>query len=206
MERDMKLYYYPGACSLAVHIVLREAGYTFDLVKVDLRKHLTETGEDFYAINPKGYVPALRLDDGAVLTEDATILLYLADQKPTTQLAPPVGTMEHVRLTEWLNFISTEIHKTLGALFHPKITPEWRDAQIKTFNRRCKILAAALDEQPYLMGERFTVADAYLFTVLGWTNMFKLDMSKWPAIGGFVGRVADRPAVQAAMKAEGLIS
>ena len=202
----MKLYYAPGACSLAVHIVLREAGYKFDLVKVDLRKHLTETGEDFFAINPKGYVPALVLDDGTLLTEDASILQYLADRKPETKLAPLAGTMERVRVNEWLTFISSEIHKTLGALFNPKITPEWKDNQVALFDRRCKILAAALDEQPYLTGERFTIADAYLFTILGWTNLFKLDLSKWPAIAGFVGRVADRPAVQAAMKAEGLIS
>lgn len=199
----MKLYYYIGACSLPVHIVLREAGYKFDLVKVALRKHLTETGEDYFAINPRGYVPALVLDDGALLTEDVSILQYLADQKPETKLAPPAGTMERVRLNEWLNFISSEIHKTLGALFNPKITPEWKDNQVALFDRRCKILAAALDEQPYLRGERFTIADAYLFTILGWTKLFKLDIGKWPAIAGFVGRAAERPAVQAAMKVEG---
>ncbi len=202
----MKLYYSPGACSLAVHIVLREAGYKFDLVKVDLRRHVTESGEDYFAINPKGYVPALALDDGTLITEDAVILQYLADQKPETKLAPPAGTMERVRVNEWLNFVSSEIHKTLGALFDPKIPPEWKDNRVALFDRRCKILAAALGERPYLTGERFTIADAYLFTILGWTKLFKLDLGKWPAIAGFVGRVAERPAVQAAMKAEGLVS
>jgi glutathione S-transferase len=202
----MKLYYSPGACSLAVHIVLREADYKFDLVKVDLRKHVTETGEDYYTINPKGYVPALVLDDGTLITEDAVILQYLADQKPDTKLAPPAGTMERVRVNEWLNFVSSEIHKTLGALFDPTIPPEWKANRVALFERRCKILAAALDQHPYLTGERFTIADAYLFTILGWTKLFKLDIGKWPAIAGFVGRVAERPAVQAAMKAEGLVA
>lgn len=201
----MKLYYYPGACSMAVHIALREAGIPFDLDKVDLAKHQTADGKDFYKINPKGYVPALRLDDGQVLTEDAVLLQYVADLKPASGLAPKAGTMERYRLMEWLNFISSEVHKTLGALFNPKITPEWKDNQIALFGRRCDFLVKALGSKPYLMGDKFTIADTYLFTILGWANLFKLDMSKWPALQSYAGRIAARPAVKEAMKAEGLI-
>ena len=201
----MKLYYYPGACSMAVHIALRETGIPFDLDKVDLAKHQTANGEDFYKINPKGYVPALRLDDGQVLTEDAVLLQYIADQKPQSGLAPKAGTMERYRVMEWLNFISSEIHKTLGALFNPKITPEWKDNQVALFGRRCDFLVKALGSKPYLMGDKFTIADAYLFTILGWANLFKLDMGKWSKLKEYAERIAARPAVKQAMKAEGLI-
>ena len=201
----MKLYFYPGACSMAPHIVLREAGYKFELDKVDLAKKQTAGGEDYGKVNPKGYVPALRLDDGQVLTEAGAILQYLADHKPEAGLAPKAGTMERYRLIEWLNFIASEIHKTLGALFNPKITPEWKDNQIALFSRRCDVLVRTLDGRQYLMGDKFSVADAYLFTILGWANLFKLDMSKWPALQSYSARIAARPAVQQAMKAEGLI-
>ena len=201
----MKLYYAPGACSMAVHIVLRETGQKFDMVKVDLRQHQTASGEDFYKINPKGYVPALRLDDGQVLTENAVILQYVADQKPESGLAPRAGTMERYRLMEWLNFISSEVHKTLGALFNPKITPEWKEDRIALFGRRCDYLVQALGGKPYLMGYRYTIADAYLFTILGWAIYFKLDMSQWPALKEYADRIAARPAVKEAMRAEGLI-
>lgn len=201
----MKLYFYPGACSMAPHIALREAGFSFDLDRVDLAKKRTESGEDFTKVNPKGYVPALRLDNGEILTEAAVILQYLADQKPQAELVPKTGTMERYRLMEWLNFIAAEIHKTLGALFNPKITPEWKANQIALFGRRCDYLVQAIGSRPYLMGERFSVADAYLFTILGWANMFKLDMDKWPTLKDYMGRVATRPAVKEAMRAEGLI-
>jgi glutathione S-transferase len=201
----MKLYFYPGACSMAPHIAMREAGFSFDLDKVDLAKKRTESGEDFTKVNPKGYVPALRLDNGEILTEAAVILQYLADQKPQAELAPKTGTMERYRLMEWLNFIAAEIHKTLGALFNPKITPEWKANQIALFGRRCDYLVQAIGSRPCLMGERFSVADAYLFTVLGWANMFKLDMDKWPTLKDYMGRIATRPAVKEAMRAEGLI-
>ncbi len=201
----MKLYFYPGACSMAVNIVLRETGHRFELDQVDLAKKQTASGEDYAKINPKGYVPALRLDDGQVLTEDAVLLQYVADQKPDSGLAPKAGTMERYRLMEWLNFISSEVHKTLGALFNPKITPEWKDNQIALFGRRCDYLVQALGGKPYLMGDKFTIADAYLFTVLGWANYFKLDMSKWPKLKEYADRIAARPAVKEAMKAEGLI-
>jgi glutathione S-transferase len=201
----MKLYYTPGACSMAVNIALHETNQKFELVKVDLGQHKTESGKDYYTINPKGYVPALRLDNGEVLTEDAVLLQYVADSKPDAGLAPKAGTMERYRLMEWLNFISSELHKTLGALFNPKITPEWKDNQIGLFGRRCDYLVKALGNKPFLMGDRFTVADAYLFTILGWADYFKLDMGKWPALKQYSGRVAARPAVREAMKAEGLI-
>jgi glutathione S-transferase len=201
----MKLYYTPGACSMAVNITLHESGQKFDLVKVDLGQHKTEGGEDYYTINPKGYVPALRLDNGEVLTEDAVLLQYVADQKPEAGLAPKAGTMERYRLLEWLNFISSEMHKTLGALFNPGITPEWKQDRIALFGRRCDYLVKALGNKPYLMGDRFTIADAYLFTILGWANYFKLDMGRWPVLKEYADRIAARPAVQAAMKAEGLI-
>jgi len=199
----MKLYYYPGACSMAVHIVLREAKYKFDLDRVDLAAKKTEGGEDYLAVNPKGYVPALRLDDGGVLTEVGVILQYLADQKPRRGLAPKPRTMERYRLMEWLNFTATEIHKSLGAFFNSKMTPEWREAQLETVGRRFDYLEKALASNPCLMGE-FSIADAYLFTVLNWTNFHKIDVSSWPDIKAYMARIAERPAVKKAMKAEGL--
>src|SRR3972149_5336302 len=168
----MKLYYYPGACSMAVHIALRETGIPFDLDKVDLAKHQTANGEDFYKINPKGYVPALRLDDGQVLTEDAVLLQYVADQKSASGLAPKAGTMERYRVMEWLNFISSELHKTLGALFDPKITPEWKDNQVALFGRRCDRLGKALRDNPNRIGLKIPSARIALFVVLGWANLF----------------------------------
>ena len=196
----MRLYYYPGACS--VHIVLREAGYNFDIDKVDLAAQTTASGEDYKAVNAKGYVPALRLDDGQVLTEVAVVLQYLADQQPGAGLAPPPGTLERYRLMEWLNFIASEIHKTLGALFNRGITAEWKAHQIELFGKRAGWLEGRLAGRPYLMGEHFSVADAYLFTVLRWCRLFDLDLGPWPAIREHMARVAARPAVQATLKAE----
>jgi glutathione S-transferase len=201
----MKLYYYPGACSLAAHIVLREAGFDFELDKVDLAEKTTASGEDYRMVNPKGYVPALGLDDGQVLTEDAVILQYLADLKPEAGLAPKAGGLECYRELEWLTFIATELHKTLGALFNPRITPEWRENQIALFGRRAAWLARELGDHPYLMGENYSIADAYLFTILGWCKLFDIDLSLWPKLPDYMARIAARPAVQAAMKAEGLI-
>lgn len=201
----MKLYYYPGACSLAVHIVLREAAYEFELDKVDLANKTTASGEDYRLVNSKGYVPALRLDNGEVLTEDAVILQYLADLKPEAHLSPPAGGLECYRQLEWLNFIATEIHKTLGALFNPRMTPEWKENQITLFGRRAAWLSRQLGAQPYLMNGNFGIADAYLFTVLGWCRLFGIDLSQWPNLEDYMARMAARPAVQAAMKAEGLI-
>lgn len=199
----MKLYYYPGACSLAPHIVLREAKYKFDLDRVDLAAKRTEGGEDYLAVNPKGYVPALRLDDGTVLTEVAVIIQYLADQKPRRGLAPKPRTPERYRLLEWLNFTASEIHKGIGDFFNPKMTPEWREAKLERLGKRFDYLEKTLGSQQYLMGE-FSIADAYLFTMLNWTNLHKIDMSNWPNLKAFMARIAERPAVKKAMKAEGL--
>ena len=199
----MKLYYAPGACSMAVHIVLREAGYKFDLDKVDLAAKRTAGGEDYLAVNPKGYVPALKLDDGTTLTEVGVILQYVADEKPRRNLAPKPRTPERYRLMEWINFTSSEIHKTLGDFFNPKMTPEWREAKLERLGKRLDYLDKALAANEHLMGE-FSVADAYMYTVLNWTNIHKIDLSGWPNIQAYVRRVAERPSVRKAMKAEGL--
>ncbi|HUF81820.1 MAG TPA: glutathione transferase GstA [Burkholderiales bacterium] len=199
----MKLYYSPGACSLSVHIVLREGKFKFDIEKVDLAAKKTESGEDYLAVNPKGYVPALKLDDGAVLTEANVILQYLADQKPRRGLAPKPRTPERYKLMEWLTFTSSEIHKALGDFFNPRMTPEWREARLERLNKRFDFLEKALGGNEYLMGE-FTIADAYLFNVLNWTHIHKIDMSGWPNIQSFMRRVAERTTVKKAMKAEGL--
>ncbi|MGH8744286.1 MAG: glutathione transferase GstA [Burkholderiales bacterium] len=201
----MKLYYYPGACSMAPHIILREAGYKFDLDKVDFAAMKTASGEDFRKVNPKGYVPAVKLDDGQILTEVGVILQYLADQKPESNLVPKAGSMERYRLMEWLNFIATEIHKSIGAFFNPKMTPEWKEAQLALVGKRFDYLVSALDGKPYVMGGKFSVADAYLFTVLNWTHFHKIDVSKWPKLKDYMASISARPAVKESMKAEGLI-
>lgn len=201
----MKLYYFPGACSLAVHIALREAGLPFDLEKVDLATRKTENGGDFLAVNPKGYVPALLLDDGQVLTEDQVILQYLADRKPESGLAPPLGSMERYRLMEWLAFIATEVHKAFGPLWNPGTPEPTRQAAIAQLSRRFDYLAECLSGKEWLYGDRFTVADAYLCTMLGWTEYHKIDLGNWPVLADYAGRAKDRPAVRQAMQAEGLI-
>ncbi len=201
----MKLYYSPGACSLAPHIVLREAGHAFELVKVDIPNKKTEHGDNYWKINPKGYVPALVLDSGEVLTEVGVVCQYLADQKPGSGLAPQAGTMARYHLMEWLNFVATEVHKQIGALFNPKMTPEMKEVQLGVIERRLNALEKMLGGKDYLMGERFSVADAYLFTVLNWSRIHKIDMAKWPKIQAFMARIADRPKVKEAMKAEGLL-
>jgi glutathione S-transferase len=199
----MKLYYSPGACSLAVHIVLREAKYKFDLDKVNIPEKKTESGEDYLAVNPKGYVPALKLDDGTVLTEVGAIIQYLADQKPRRGLAPKPRTIERYKLIEWINFTASEIHKALGDFFNPKMTPEWREARLERLGKRLAYLDKALGGSEYVMGE-FSIADAYLFTVLNWTNIHKIDLSPWPNIQAFMRRMGERNTVKKAMKAEGL--
>ena len=201
----MKLYYTPGACSMAPHIVLREAGLTFDLEKVDLGKKKTASGEDYNKINPKGSVPAIRLDDGQILTEVAVILQYLADFNPGAGLAPQAGTMARYRLMEWMNFVSSEVHKPFGPLFNADISEEWKEYQLNLLRRRFDYLAEHLAGAPYLMGDMYTVADAYLFTVLGWCKFIKFDLGTWPALQDYLGRVAARPAVTETMKAEGLL-
>ncbi|PJJ06693.1 glutathione S-transferase [Janthinobacterium sp. 67] len=199
----MKLYYVPGACSLAAHIVLNEGGFSFEKEKVDLATRKTEAGLDFTAINPKGYVPALKLADGQVLTEVAALVQYLADCVPEKQLAPAAGSMERYRLQEWLNFISTELHKSFGVLFNPKAPEEWKAGVKDVLARRFEHVSTRLDGKRYLMGDAFSVADAYLFTVLGWGQWVAVDLTPWPVLTGYLARVADRAAVQATLRAEG---
>lgn len=201
----MKLYFSPGACSLSPHIVLREAGLPVELLKVDLAAKTLPDGGDYLRINPKGYVPAVELPNGEVLTEGPAIVQYIADQNSDNRLAPKAGTIERYRLQEWLNFISTEIHKGFSPLFRKDITPEWRTAVIETLSKRFDVLAAKLDGKQFVMGEQFTVADAYLFVVLNWSRGVKLDLSKWPVLAEYHKRIATRPKVQEALKAEGLI-
>lgn len=201
----MKLYYSPGACSLAPHIVLLEAGFTFDLEKVDIPNKKTASGADYWQINPKGYVPALQLENGEVLTEVSTILQYLADQKPAAGLVPASGTMARYRLMEALNFIATEVHKSVGALFNPAMTPEMKEVQKGYIARRFAALDKMLAGRPWMTGDAFSVADAYLFNVLRWCGFHKIDLAQWPNIQAFFAKAGERPQVQAAMRAEGLI-
>jgi len=200
----MKLYYSPGACSLAPHIAMREAGIPVDLKKVDLKAKQFDGG-DYKQVNGKGYVPAVELGDGSVLTEAPVIMQYLADQKPDSGLAPKAGSMERYRLQEWLNFITSEMHKGMGNFFNPALTDEWRKAVTDRLNLRCDWLAKQLEGKQYVMGDKFTIADAYLFTILNWAGPSKFDLSKWPAITDYQKRVAQRPKVQEALKAEGLV-
>jgi glutathione S-transferase len=201
----MKLYFAPGACSLSPHIALREAGLPFDLDQVDLANKQTKSGADYRTINPKGYVPALQLEDGDVLTEAAMIVQYIADKKPEAKLAPPAGARDRYLLQEWLNFIATELHKGLGTLFKPNVPEAWQQVVKDTIAARFDFLTKRLQGKPYVMGERFTVADGYLFTILNWTNFLKIDLGKWPALKAYQERIAARPAVRAALKAEGLV-
>ncbi|AHB75335.1 MULTISPECIES: glutathione transferase GstA [Burkholderiaceae] len=201
----MKLYYSPGACSLSPHIVLREMGLTFELEKVDLQSKKTESGSDFRSVNPNGYVPLLALDDGQVLTEGPAIVQYLADRAPEARLAPEAGTMERYRLVEWLNFISTELHKAFAPLFNPKTPEEWKAIVNDLIAARLAYVEKKLDGQAYLMGDNFTVADAYLFTVLSWGKWVGVDIGRWPTLQSYTNRISSRPTVQAALRAEGLI-
>ena len=201
----MKLYYAPGACSMAPHIVAREAGIALDLVKVDIPNKKTEDGGDFWKVNPKGYVPALQLDDGSVLTEVGVICQYLADQAPQSGLVPAFGGMARYEQMAALNFASSEVHKQIGALFNPKMTPEMKQVQLGTIERRLNTLEQMLAGKSYVMGDAFTAADAYLFTVLNWTGKLEIDLAKWPNIKAYMGRVGARPKVQETLKAEGLV-
>lgn len=201
----MKLYFSPGACSLSPHIVCREAGLAVELVKVDLRTKQTEHGDDYFQINPNGYVPALVLDDGSVLTEGPAIVQYLADQVPDKRLAPPNGTMERYRLQSLLNFITAELHKSMGVFFNPNASAEWKEAVTALLQRRLAYVNDLLMQHPYASGDDFTVADAYLFTILSWSKPLKIDLSPWPRLGDYLDRIAARPAVQEARRAEGLL-
>jgi glutathione S-transferase len=201
----MKLYFSPGACSLSPHIALREAGLPFELAKVDLHKHVLDDGTDMTKINPKGYVPALQLDDGSVLTEGPAIVQYIADQAPASKLAPANGTLERYRLMEWLNYITSEVHKQFSPLFNPSANDQTKGFALAALEQRFNYLSETLWDRPYLLGEAFSVADAYLFTVLSWTKWVGIDLAQWPVLNAYVNRIAERPAVQQAMHAEGLL-
>lgn len=200
----MKLYYSPGACSLAPHIVLHETGLKFEAVKVDLKDKRTSSGADYMRINPKGYVPALELDNGNILTEVGVIIQYLADLTPELALVPKAGTMERYHEMEWIGFISTEIHKTFGPLWKPGTPEETRQTQKALLATRLDYLAGQFKGKQFLMGENFTVADAYLYTVLNWAGMLKFDLAPWPVLETFMARVGTRSTVIATLKAEGL--
>jgi glutathione S-transferase len=199
----MKLYYSPGACSLAPHIAMREAGIPVDLKKVDLKAKQYEGG-DYKQVNAKGYVPAVETAEG-VLTECPVILQYIADQKPDAGLAPRPGDKERYKLQEMLNFTTAELHKGMGTFFNPALTDEWRKAATDRLTIRLDWLAKQLEGRQYVMGDRFSVADAYVFTILNWAGPSKFDLGKWPVLQEYQKRVAARPKVQEALKAEGLV-
>ncbi|GAA0888537.1 glutathione transferase GstA [Rhodanobacter soli] len=201
----MKLYYATGTCSLSPHIVALEASLTLQLEKVDNKAKRTESGQDFWQINPKGYVPVLALDNGELLTEGPAIVQYLADLKPESGLAPANGTLARYRLQEMLGYINSEIHKSYSPLFKPDTPEATRTERKEYLQRRYQFIEGVLAKQPYLLGDRFTAADAYLFTVTNWAKHVELDLSGFPALLAFQKRVAERPAVGAAMEAEGLI-
>jgi glutathione S-transferase len=201
----MKLYYFIGACSMSPHIVALEAGLPITMVKTDVKTKKTAEGADYLSINSKGSVPALQLDDGRVLTEGPAIIQYLADLKPDSKLAPKAGTFERYQLMEILNYITSEVHKSFSPLFNPATTPEGREAAIATLGKKFDWISGFLGNKTYLLGDTFTVADAYLFTVVNWSHFVKVDLSKWPALVAYQARVAARPKVQEAMKAEGLL-
>jgi glutathione S-transferase len=200
----MKLYYSPGACSLAPHIIMREAVLPFDLVQVDLKAKRTKDGSDFTKVNPKGQVPTLQLDDGQILTENTVIDQYLADQKPDAGLLPRSG-LERYRGLEWLSFVSTELHKTFGPLFRPNTPEDYKPIIRENIGKKFDYVEQQLaDGRQYLMGDRFTAPDAYLFTILGWAKAMNIDLSPWTKLAAYRDRVAARPKVQEALKAEGL--
>jgi glutathione S-transferase len=201
----MKLFYAPGACSLAPHIVLREAGLPFVLEKVDTGKHTLASGEDFYAINSKGQVPVLELDDGARLTEGPVIAQFVADQAGNTSLMPAAGSMARYRVMEWQNHITSELHKSFSPLFTPAFDASAKALHSQLLRKKFEWVDRHLAHTPFLTGDTFTAADAYLFTVTGWARYVKLDLSDLPHLQAFLARVAERPAVQAALKAEGLL-
>jgi glutathione S-transferase len=201
----MKLYYSPGACSLSPHIVLRESGLPFQPVRASTKTRKLDDGTDYYTINPRGYVPLLELDDGQRLSEGPAIVQYIADRVPDKKLAPAWGTMERYRLIEWLNFISTELHKSFSPLFNPAMPEEGKAVYRQRLLDRFEWVDAQLEGKAYTMGNGFSVADAYLFVVSGWGKHVGVDLTGFKNLQSFLGRVAARPAVQEALKAEGLL-
>jgi glutathione S-transferase len=201
----MKLYFAPGACSLSPHIVARELGLPIEIKKVNNKEKTIEGGGDYWKINARGYVPALELDNGEILTEGPAIVQYLADQKPESGLAPKAGTLERYRLQEWLNFLTSEVHKQFTPLFKPNTPEDYKPIAKQNIANRFDWLDKQLAGKDYLMGQTFTVADAYLFVLLNWTKVQQIDLSKWPNLAALQKRVAARPKVKEAMRAEGLI-
>ena len=202
----MKLFYKPGACSMATHIVLHELGQTVELERVDTDTGLTEHGHNYKETNPKAYVPALQLASGEVLTEGASILQYIADQYPQAELAPKVGTIARARLHEYLNYVSSELHKAFGPLFDNQASEDKKKQAIKNVAKKFDYLNNLLnDGRQYLINNKFTVADAYLFVVVNWSNFVGIDLKQWPQILAFWSRVTERSATKAAMQAEGLL-
>ena len=200
----MKLYLTPGACSLSPHIALREAGLPFDSEQVDLATKQTKSGSDYRKVNPKGSVPALQLDNGQILTEGPAIVQFIADLKPQSKLAPAAGTFDRYRLQEWLNYTSSELHKRFGQLFNPALTEDQKSATIAAIGTELDFVNKSLGSDQYLLGDTFTVADAYLFVVLSWTKYFGIDLGRWARLKSYFDRIAGRPSVKAAMQAEGL--
>lgn len=202
----MKLYYATNTCSLSPQIVAREAGIALELEKVDLATHRTETGADYRTINPLGYVPALRLDDGTLLTEGAAIVQYLADRAPAAKLAPAAGTIERYRLQEWLTFVSSELHKMFSPwLFHPEVGEHAQQAARDKIAGRLAHVEQRLSGKTFLLGDTFTAADAYLFTIVGWSKFVGIELAAYPNLRAYMDRVAARPQVREAMRAEGML-
>jgi glutathione S-transferase len=200
----MKLYYTPGACSMAPHIVLREANVAFDLVKADIRAKKLEDGSSYLAINPKGAVPALQLDDGTVLTENAAILQYVGDLAPESGLFPPLGDFQRYRVLEWLNYVATELHKGFGPLWNPSSPDDVKETTRGLIGKKFDFVQEQLGEQAYLLGDTFTLPDAYLFVILNWTGIHDIDLARWPGLTAYQQRVAQRPRVAETLGAEGL--
>lgn len=198
----MKLYYSAGACSLSPHIVLHESGLPFETVQANMKNHQLKDGTDYYGINPKGYVPLLELDNGERLSEGPAIVQYIADLVPAMQLAPAAGTMARYRVMEWLNFISTEVHKGFSPLFNAAMPAEAKTISLDKLATRYKYVDEQLAQKSYLMGDDFSVADAYLFTVTTWARHVGLDLSGLKNLEAFMARMRERPAVKAALKAE----
>jgi glutathione S-transferase len=200
----MQLYFSPGACSLAPHIILRETGIPFELKRVDTKTKKLVDGADYLAVNSKGAVPALRLDDGQVLTEGVVIMQYLADRKPESRLLPSAGTFDRYRVLEWLNYLTSEVHKSFSPLFNPNAGAEVKAYTQANLEKKLDWTNAQLGAKKFLTGDTFTIADAYLFTLINWTYFVGIDLGRWPALKEFHGRVAARPTVQEALSAEGL--
>ena len=198
----MKLFFSPGACSLASNIAFHEAGLPVELVRVDTKTHTLKDGSDYYQINPKGYVPAIQLDDGQVFTEGAALLQFIGDQKPETAIIPRAGTLDRLRANEWLTFVSSEIHKGFSPLFNPDLKDDAKTVLLNKLQKRFDLLDKHFADHKFLMGEQFTVADAYLYTVISWAPGLKIDLDKWPNLAKYRLRVAERPKVKAALQAE----